>query len=124
MPILFDQSGEVLDVGREQRTFTRRQRIALAARDGGCRFPGCDRPASWTEAHHIVEWSRGGCTDVADGILLCKHHHLLIHNNGWRIERERADYFLLPPIDHDPLRRRIPMPSKNRTYRRALQIAS
>ena len=94
VPISFDQCGEVLDLGREQRTFTRRQRIALAARDGGCRFPGCDRPASWTEAHHITEWSRGGLTDVADGILLCQHHHLMIHNNGWQITREHADYFL------------------------------
>ena len=120
IPIAFDQSGQVLNLGRTHRTFTSRQRAALAARDGGCRFPGCDRPASWTEAHHITEWSRGGGTDVSDGILLCQHHHLMIHNNGWQITRERADYFVTPPATVDPKRRRIPMPSKSRTHQRAL----
>jgi hypothetical protein len=120
VPIEFDQSGEVLDVGREQRTFTRRQRIALAARDGGCRFPGCNRPASWAEAHHINEWSKGGKTDVADGILLCRHHHMMIHNNGWKVSREVADYYVTPPESVDPQRRRIPMPTRSRTLQRAL----
>src|SRR5690606_4902668 len=97
-----------------------RQRVALAARDGGCRFPDCDRPPSWTEAHHIVPWSHGGRTDVADGVLLCRHHHMMLHNNGWRIVREHADYTLIPPPDIDPLQRAIPMPSRSRTLRRAL----
>ncbi len=120
IPIAFDQHGQVLDLGRTHRTFTTRQRIALAARDGGCRFPNCDRPASWTEAHHITEWSRGGKTDVADGVLLCRHHHMMIHNNGWQITRAHADYFLTPPEAVDPRRRRIPLPTKSRTLRRAL----
>ena len=120
IPIRFDQSGKVLDLGRAQRTFTRRQRTALAARDGGCRFPGCDRPVSWTEAHHITEWARGGTTDLAEGILLCQHHHLMIHNNGWQITREHADYYVTPPASVDRKRQRIPMPTKNRTLQRAL----
>ncbi len=118
--ITFDATGTALDVGREQRTFTRRQRIALAARDGECRAPGCDAPPSWAEAHHITPWSEGGKTDLADGILLCRFHHMLVHNNGWRIIREGAEYFLVPPSDHDPLRHPIPLPSKSRTLQRAL----
>lgn len=91
-------SGQPLDVGREHRLYTARQRIALAVRDGGCRWPGCDRPPSWTEAHHINHWARdGGRTDVADGVLLCRYHHLLAHNNGWEIRREGSDYWLVPP---------------------------
>ena len=66
--IKFDTDGQVLNVGRTQRLFTERQRIGLAVRDGGCRFPGCDRPPSWAEAHHVKQWSRdGGNTDIADG---------------------------------------------------------
>lgn len=100
--VTFDSSGQPLDVGREQRLFNRRQRRALAARDGGCMAPGCDRPPSWTEAHHIQHWARdGGRTDIADGILLCRHHHLLFHNNGWEIEREGCAYWLVPPADVD-----------------------
>ena len=121
VPIQFDMDGQTLNVGREQRTFTTRQRVALAARDGGCRFPGCDRPPSWTEAHHITPWSQGGNTDIADGILLCRFHHMMIHNNGWAIIREgAADYYLIPPANEDPTRQPMPMPTKSRTLERAL----
>jgi hypothetical protein len=102
-PILFGGEGNVLDFGRELRLFSRRQRAALAARDGGYLWTGCDRPPSWCEAHHINEWLRDhGRTDVDDGVLLCKHHHLLLHNNQWRIVREGHQYFLIPPADVDP----------------------
>ena len=114
IPVLFDDNGQCLNVGREQRLFTTVQRVALAARDGGCRFPGCDRPASWCEAHHIDQFKRdNGRTDVRDGILLCRHHHMLIHNNHWRIKREGADYFLIPPRERDPNQTPMPMPTKS-----------
>ena len=113
MPIFFDEN-QPLDVGRDQRLFTYRQRVALAARDGGCRFPGCDRPPSWTEAHHIEHWGRdGGSTDVANGILLCRHHHLMLHNNHREILRRGSEYWLVPPPDIDPGQTPIPMPSKS-----------
>lgn len=66
--VVFDENGQAIDVGREQRLFTRRQRIALAARDGGCRWPGCERPPAWSEAHHIRHWKRDrGPTDLENG---------------------------------------------------------
>ncbi len=119
-PILFDEHGvDPLRVGRAQRLFTARQREALAARDGGCRFPGCDRPVSWCEAHHIVEWSRGGPTDVESGVLLCRHHHMLVHDNGWRIERDPVHRFVaIPPRSRDPRQRPIPMPTRSRVAER------
>jgi hypothetical protein len=114
LPIQFDDDGQCLNVGREQRLFTERQRVALAARDGGCRVAGCDRPPSWCEAHHLDEWERDhGETNVLDGILLCRHHHMLVHNNRWRVERRGADYFLIPPREQDPMRVPIAMPSKS-----------
>ena len=113
--ILFTGQGQPLDVGRAQRPFTHRQRIALAARDGGCRFPGCARPPSWCESHHVQHWHRDhGPTDVANGLLLCRHHHLLIHNNGWEITRHGAEYHLIPPRAVDPAQTPIPMPSTSR----------
>jgi hypothetical protein len=115
VPVGFDTDGQVVNVGREQRLFTRRQRIGLAARDGGCRFPGCDRPASWTEAHHIDEFARDeGRTDIADGVLLCRFHHMYVHNDGWRIIRRGAEYFAVPPDRPGRAREPIPMPSKMR----------
>ena len=114
VPILFDKDGEqVMNVGRDERLFTSRQRIGLAARDGGCRFPDCDRPPSWTEAHHINEWDRDhGRTDIADGVLLCRHHHMLVHNNGWQVTRTGADYFVVPPRTIDAEQQPIPAPAK------------
>ena len=112
--VAIDSSGQPLDVGREQRLYTRRQRIALSVRDSGCRWPGCERPPSWCEAHHIKHWARdGGRTDTADGILLCRHHHLLAHNNGWEISRDAADFALIPPSDIDPMRTPIPLPAQS-----------
>ncbi len=110
----FDDDGQCINVGRDSRLFTSRQRIGLAARDGGCCFPGCDRPPSWCEAHHIVLWHRDrGRTDVADGILLCRFHHLLVHNNGWQVLRDGAEYWLKPPVSEDPMQILRPMPSKS-----------
>ena len=115
----FDDDGQCLNVGRTQRLFTQRQRVALAVRDGGCRIPNCDRPPSWAEAHHIDHWHRdNGKTDVADGILLCRRHHMLLHNNGWSITREGAEYLLTLPLAVDPEQRRIPMPTKSRMLER------
>jgi len=115
--VTIDSFGQPLDVGREHRTFTPKQRIALAIRDGGCVCGDCDKEPSMTEAHHIVPWSQGGRTDLANGILLCKFHHLLIHNNGWEIYRVGTDYFLVAPKDVDPQQRPRPMPSKSAAMR-------
>lgn len=112
LPILFDGSRPV-DVGRSQRLFTAAQRAALVARDGGCVFPGCDRPPSWCEAHHIDHWQRdGGRTAVDVGVLLCRHHHLLVHNAGWEIRRRDVggadgshEVVLIPPPSIDPRQR-------------------
>jgi hypothetical protein len=121
--VMFDSDGQVVNVGRDQRLFTTRQRVGLALRDGGCRFPGCERPVSWTEAHHIDEWQRDqGRTDIADGILLCRLHHMLVHDNHWSIEREQAEYWLVPPPDIDPQRKRRPMPSKSAIARQLAAV--
>jgi hypothetical protein len=113
--IVFDEFGMALDFGREQRFYTRKQREALAIIWGGCAAPGCDRPPSWCEAHHIVFWARDkGKTDLADGILLCRHHHLLFHNKGWEINRDRnSRYWLIPPKERDPNRTPIELVSKS-----------
>ena len=125
-PVLVQSTGQPLDVGRTQRLFTQRQRIALAVRDGGCRWAGCERPPSWCEAHHIEPWSSSrGRTDVADGMLLCRHHHLLVHNNGWRIERHRGpdgvdEYVAQPPPSPNSPSEPIPLPASTSVVRRAL----
>ncbi len=95
--ITVDGCGNPLDAGREQRLFQPKQRLALAARDGGCMWPGCDMPSSYCESHHIDRVAEGGRTDIDRGILLCKYHHLLLHNRGWRVIREGKGAFVLQP---------------------------
>lgn len=108
-----DDEGQCVNVGREKRLFTARQRIGLAVRDGGCRFPQCDRPPAWCEAHHVRHWHRDRSeTNIADGVLLCRRHHLLLHNNHWEIERRGGEYWLQPPVSIDPEQSLIEMPSK------------
>jgi hypothetical protein len=118
--VVLDESGQVLNLGREQRLYNRHQRRALAIRDGGCRWPGCDRPPSWTEAHHIEHWSQhGGRTDLSNGILLCRHHHLLLHNNAWQIASDAGQFTLIPPTSVDEAQRPLPMPPKGPWTQRA-----
>ncbi len=121
VPIAFDEHGAVLALGRERRLFSRRQREALAARDGGCMFPGCERPPSWCEAHHIDPWKSGGRTDVAVGILLCRHHHLLLHNNHWQITRDASGFWLTAPSNIDPTETPQRLPSKSAALRDLLR---
>jgi len=81
-------TGAPIDLGRSQRRFTPRQRRALIARDGGCVFPGCDRPPRWCDAHHLRPWHDDGPTDLDNGCLLCRRHHRLLHTTRWKLERE------------------------------------
>ncbi len=92
-----DTQGNPLDLGREIRLFNARQRLTLATRDGGCLWPGCDRPPEYCEGHHIDHWAEGGTTDCDRGVLLCRFHHLHLHNGGWRITRDGKGPFLLHP---------------------------
>jgi hypothetical protein len=61
-------------------------RRALHSRDRGCRFPGCDQ-RRFVDAHHVRHWAHGGHTKLSNLLLLCRHHHRLIHEGGYRIEQ-------------------------------------
>jgi hypothetical protein len=116
-PVIFDLNGQAMDLGREQRLYSKAQRIALGTQWGGCAVPGCNCPAAMTEAHHLHGWKGGGKTDLADGILLCRFHHMLLHNNHWRIERDGYTYWLIPPKDVDPERTPRQLHSKSPALR-------
>lgn len=111
--IKFDRTLNILDLGRLQRLFSEAQRLAISIRDGGCIFPNCTKPPSACEVHHITPWHNGGRTDVADGVLLCRHHHMLLHNNHWQIICDRDKYWLKPPATEDPQQRLRPLSSKS-----------
>ena len=91
---------EILDLGRRSRTVTTAQRRALVLRDGGCAFPGCDRPPEWCDAHHIVHWLDGGPTDLDNLVLLCRRHHRLLHRpDGFGMARDPTGWIVFSRPD-------------------------
>ncbi len=87
--IVFGPDSQVINVGRAERIFSGPRRRAIIARDQTCRYPGCNAPPSLGELHHLDWWARdGGETDINAGILLCWHHHDLVHR--LRIEIRRS----------------------------------
>lgn len=82
---LVDSLGLPVDMGRASRVPTPAQRRALAVRDGGCTFPGCDARVAWTDAHHVRLWSEHGPSDLGNFALLCRRHHGVAHRRGWTV---------------------------------------
>ncbi|WP_395402727.1 DUF222 domain-containing protein [Arthrobacter sp. UC242_113] len=105
IPVVLGTDGRILDIGRASRVFPPHIRKAITARDQGCAFPGCTIPAAWCEAHHITYWSRGGTTGTGNGVLLCGHHHHLIHKENWHIEVTNEVPWFKPPPELDPHRK-------------------
>jgi hypothetical protein len=96
--ILLGQDSAVIDVGRSRRVVSGPARRALNARDRTCRWPGCDRTASWSAAHHVIHWIHGGTTDLDNLVLLCHRHHWMVHEGKWQLVKADDDKFLaIPP---------------------------
>jgi hypothetical protein len=90
-----DERGTPLDVSRKQRTVSTSLRRALWARDRHCTFPGCHR-TRFVAAHHVHHWVDGGETSVDNLVLLCSHHHRLLHEGGYRIRRDyRGEHYFV-----------------------------
>jgi hypothetical protein len=79
---LDDAAGHTMYEGRAQRFPSGAQRREVIRRDRQCRFPGCAN-ATFGAVHHIVPWNLGGGTDLDNLVLLCRHHHGVVHRNGW-----------------------------------------
>ena len=102
IPVLLGSEGRILDIGRATRIFPPHIRKALTARDQGCAFPNCTIPAPWCEAHHITYWSLGGTTSTDNGVLLCTHHHHLVHKEQWKVHVKTGLPWFTPPPHIDP----------------------
>jgi hypothetical protein len=100
IPAVLNSHGEPLDVGRAMRLVSVAIWIALVLRDQHCAFPGCDRPPIMCHAHHILHWVLGGETKLENLVLLCGHHHRVIHDSPWEVRlnpHDRKPEFLPPP---------------------------
>ncbi|MFC7623283.1 DUF222 domain-containing protein [Microlunatus sp. GCM10028923] len=101
-PTVMTRHGVPLDLGRTRRIANRHQTIALIARDGGCSFPGCDRPPEWCERHHMVSWLDGGPTSLENLTLACTYHHHNFLQRGWQVRPEDGLPAWIPPRWIDP----------------------
>lgn len=102
IPVVLSTTSEPLDVGRASRSVPAPLRRALVARDHGCAFPGCDRPASWCDAHHAKHWCDGGTTAIDNLVLVCARHHGIVHHDGWTVQVVDGLPTFKPPRWLDP----------------------
>ncbi len=111
IPLVVGGRSEPLNISRKTRAFNAGIRRTLVARDRGCAFPGCNRPPRHCDAHHIRHWADGGDTSVENAVLLCRHHHTLIHRSGWEVEMVNGIPIFYPPswLDKNSRPRRNPI---------------
>ncbi|CCQ17739.1 putative uncharacterized protein [Rhodococcus sp. AW25M09] len=110
---IFDDDGRALYLGRSKRIASADQRIVLIARDRGCSFPSCTRPATWCQAHHVTDWTDGGLTDIDSLTFGCDMHHALVGDGPgkWATTKTTAGHrypgrtLWHPPTAMDPKRR-------------------
>jgi len=120
--IVFDKNGAVLWHGRRERYFTRAQLRALAVRDGGCVI--CGAPASWCDAHHVLEWKAdNGLTDIDNAVLLCPAHHYWLHHSAYQMSMIDGRPHLLAPFHIDPAQTWRPVGNSRTLMTRALTLA-
>lgn len=85
IPAVLGEKSEPLNLGRLRRLISAGLRRALFLRDRGCAFPGCHRPPRHCQGHHIRHWAEGAPTDLGNLVLMCAHHHRLLHRSGWEV---------------------------------------
>lgn len=109
IPIRDNIFGEPLAVGRKSRTIPPALRRALRLRDGGCRFPGCTH-TRFVDGHHIEHWADDGETSLENLVLLCRHHHRLVHEGGFGCHRTENGEIVFTDGREQPISEYSPLP--------------
>ena len=112
VPVITSEVDGILAYGVSRRIASPGQALALIARDRGCTFPGCCRPAQWTQRHHVREAVDGGPTDLDNLVLVCGWHHRNFGKLGWTVELQDGRAWWTPPPTVDPDRQ----PIRNETH--------
>ena len=97
IPATLNATGIPLDIAHPTRTIPTHLRRALTIRDRHCAFPTCTRPARWADGHHITHWADGGPTTLTNLVLLCGHHHDVIHHTPWTVTITNDRPVFTPP---------------------------
>ena len=103
--VLLNQDSVAIDLGRSKRVVSPALRSALKLRDGHCQWPGCERPTSYCDGHHLVHWADGGETNLDNVVLLCKRHHRMVYEGGWQLIRADDQIVTIAPtVTFGPIR--------------------
>ena len=97
IPAVLGSQSDPLDFGRITRTIPLKLRRALILRDKGCAFPGCHRRPRQCDGHHVRHWADGGPTSLDNCVLLCGHHHRVIHHSEWEVVMAGGRPEFVPP---------------------------
>jgi hypothetical protein len=120
LPAVMGGESKPLDVAVPSYVVPAHIRRGVVLRDKGCAFPGCERPASACDSHHIREWLQGGPTQIDNLVLLCPHHHRLIHRSEWTVTLVNDWAHFTPPAYIDPSQQ----PRYNALHRTRLPAAA
>lgn len=102
VPMVLNGDGVVVDVGREKRLATKRQRRAIFAMHETCAAPHCGVKVTHCVPHHIDWWENGGGTELSNLVPLCSRHHHAVHEGGWRLTMDTRRRVTMTPPDHEP----------------------
>ena len=111
--LVTDRNGEPLSIGRKSRVIPAAMRRALRARDKQCRFPGCTH-RRFIDGHHIRHWADGGETSLDNLVQLCRHHHRLVHEGGFRCGRNDAGNIVFSTPTGQVVENSVTMPPRYR----------
>jgi hypothetical protein len=105
IPAVLGGDSEIVDFGRTRRLVSPGLRKILNLRDGGCLFPGCDRPPADCDGHHRKHWTKNGGETVDTNLeLFCEFHHHSVHEGRWTYKIIDATTLHFYPPDGGPLR--------------------
>jgi hypothetical protein len=117
-----DASGNILDIGRKTRGIPSAIKRALRIRDQGCQFPGCTTDHRFCDGHHLHHWSQGGTTSLSNLVLLCRHHHRLVHEGGYTVESAKNGGYVFHSPDGRTLERSPRLPDIRDSNTGALEV--
>jgi len=121
-PVVLDENGALIATAPRQRFFSTKQRQLIMIRDGHqCVWTNCHAPPGWLDAHHVLDYAKGGLTTIENGVMICPPHHRFLTESGYRMEMFNGTPWLLAPYEVDPTQTWRPLGQNRATMTKAIE---